>query len=248
MLEQELHSIYGVILEEGIYVGRTNNIPRRMSEHGYPPNWVVFEVVEKQLARVTEAKWAKKLSEMGITLLNIADNFSNSGGVLTHGESTRKLLSEKQKGIPRPEHSQRMKEVWKTPEYRALMKLRPLPSNLFQPGCPSPRKGGHREDISPEVRERMRINAKKRNDEKGNPRQGVVVTQKTRDKISKANKGRAPHNKHNQEICDKVVLLRNEGKTYKEIRKILEISEASAYEIFQREKKKTEENPLCVDM
>jgi group I intron endonuclease len=83
-----------------------------------------------------------------------------------------------------------MKRIWKDPEYRAKMKLRPKPSNLFQPGYASPKKGGHREDISPEVRKQMSDKAKKYNEEHGNPRQGAIVSQTTRDKISRANKGK----------------------------------------------------------
>ena len=91
--------------------------------------------------------------------------------------------------------SEFMKALWKDPEYREKMRNRPKSSTCFKSGYNSPRKGGHREDISFEVRQKMRKNAIQRNKEFGNPRQGVMISQETKDKISKANRGRVAWNK-----------------------------------------------------
>jgi group I intron endonuclease len=94
--------------------------------------------------------------------------------------------------------SDHMKYLWTTPEYRAMQKAarEGVPNKgQFKPGYKSPKKGGHREDLLPEVRKVMSDKAKRYDDEHGNPRQGAEVTAETRKKIGDANRGKTPWNK-----------------------------------------------------
>lgn len=134
--------------------------------------------------------------------------------------------------------SERMKEVWTRPEYRAKMRNRPKPSNLFKRGYSSPRKGGHREDISLERRQEMSRKAREWQVVNGNPRQGICHSQQTKDKISASNRGKTPHNKHSDETCAKAVNLCASDISQDEVSKMLGISQSSVSEILRKETQK----------
>lgn len=129
--------------------------------------------------------------------------------------------------------SEYMKQLWKVPEYVELQKaVRPrYNSGQFKKGYTSPRKGGHREDISPKVRKLMSEKAKKHNDEIGNPRKGAVVDQITREKISAANKGREAYNKCNEEIRNQIVKLRSIGHSQTKIAAIVGVTQPCVSDI-----------------
>lgn len=180
--------IYAVIFEDAVYVGRTNDIERRMFEHGYPPFWAILETITKELVKQAEAKWAKYYIEQGVELLNKANNFEH--GKLTHSEETKRLLSEQQLGKHKLGTASKLKLLWQDPTYRTMiLASRPKQNKgQFKQGITSSRKGGHREDIPPEVRERMRLKAVLYNKEHGNPRQGVILSKEIRNRISETRK------------------------------------------------------------
>jgi hypothetical protein len=229
----EQHLVYVITFDDCVYVGRTNDIKRRMSEHGYPPDWFILEFTTKEEVLGCEGKWAKYFSEeLGVELLNIADDFSE--GILNHSEETKKYLSKLQKGIPKPKQSEAMKQVWQTPEYRALMKLRPKPSNLFQPGQPSPRKGGHREDLTQEGLESIREHGKRTTEYNRKTWKDPEVRRKRIEGISKANKGHIPYNKTPQYVEDRIIELHKQGRSKKEIMSILGVGDNTVYDILVR--------------
>lgn len=233
----EQHLVYIVTLDDCVYVGRTNDIKRRMSEHGYPPNWFVLEFTTKEEILACEGKWAKYFSGLGVTLLNISNDFSE--GILNHSEETKKYLSEIQKGKPKPGTAQKIKELWKTPEYRALMKLRPKPSNLFKPGQPSPRKGGHREDLTKEGLESLRENGKRTTEHNRETWKNPEVRRRRSEAISKANMGHVAYNRLPDKVVGDVLRLYSSNFTKTKIAITLGISESSVYTIIKNKRYST---------
>jgi hypothetical protein len=87
-----------------IYVGKTNDVPRRLREHkrklGFAPRHDVLEVCDDDGWPEAEARWTRHYQDLGFDLLNRM--VGDAQGVQTHSESTRTLLSTKGKGKPKP--------------------------------------------------------------------------------------------------------------------------------------------------
>ncbi len=56
---------------ESVYVGRTKNLRRRMTQHGHPPFWGVLETIEGfELACSREEYWVQHFEALGVEVLN----------------------------------------------------------------------------------------------------------------------------------------------------------------------------------
>lgn len=181
--------IYGLLRgTKVIYVGKTVSIYRRMKEHRCNfGDWPVFKI----LATGIRSSW-QKAERKWIAELKPPLNLSSGGfGGRPLAPSTRTKLSISGRA-KKPGTSSALKKLWQDPEYRSMMiEVHRKPnSGQFKKGYNSPRKGGHREDLS--VKARQSISAKVSRSLVGNRRAaGKPWTEDQKAKL----RGRVPWNK-----------------------------------------------------
>ena len=147
--------IYGLLNSnlKIFYVGKTRNVYRRMKEHRHRllDRWPMFCILEVGIGygwEQAERKWIRKFRHQ-------LKNISPGGyGRDFLPESSRRKLSLKLKGRPKPESfRQKLKRNWRLGVYAD--RVVPKNAGQFKPGYSSPRKGGHREDLSEKSRKRI---------------------------------------------------------------------------------------------
>jgi hypothetical protein len=102
--------VYVIFAGFSVYIGRTDDVIRRMSEHKMLYcDWAILETTDSQSIRKREAHWMKHFLGLGCHVLN-HDKEVNETGVLAHTEETKARIARSMTGKKFPPRSLEYRE------------------------------------------------------------------------------------------------------------------------------------------
>lgn len=102
--------IYIIFARDKIYIGRTQDVIRRMYEHGMLYcDWAVLEITTNTEVRKREAFWVEHFLRLGCEILN-RDKEVLPTGVLAHTEETKARIARSMTGKRFPPRSKEYRE------------------------------------------------------------------------------------------------------------------------------------------